>query len=145
MENYAEKFIFDNLEKMQEKYAPNPSKMQIEVYFSTYRAFYGIPFVVGPCLELRLGFRSLDIAFPSHKTAYETDHKDYHNWEKDKQRDIGLLYREGWKIYRIDSKDIKALGYDKIGEQIYLHFMYVNNFIKEKKHFQHVFKNVLEQ
>lgn len=142
MEEHQEHFIFNRLKDVSGYYAPRPSATQIGVFQATYKYFWGLTFVDGPSIELRIGYQSLDIPFPSHRVAYEVDHDDFHDPDKDKDRDLRMLYQKGWKVYRVNCKEIDYLGYDEIGRQIYLHFMYTNGFVKEKRFDEDLFTNL---
>lgn len=57
-----------------------------------------------------------DFCDPINKIVLEIDSKTYHDVEKDKRRDEGLL-REGYKVYRISSD--KFIYWEKHDDMIY--------------------------
>jgi very-short-patch-repair endonuclease len=57
----------------------------------------------------------IDFANPGLKIGLELDGKDFHDKEKDKQRDLNLK-QQGWTIYRISGKEMYRTNYTTIGE-----------------------------
>lgn len=57
----------------------------------------------------------LDFANPGLKIGLELDGKDFHDEEKDRQRDLNLKSL-GWTIYRISGKEMCRTNYTTIGE-----------------------------
>lgn len=109
-----------------EFYVPQPSFTQKEVYFSLYEICWNDNRFEGPGLELRTGRCSHDIIFlgaNGEKIAYEIDCQDYHNPESDKKRDYYLQLKFGWKVFRVDCRDIDQLGFVKMGELIFAHLL----------------------